>query len=57
MALASADEGGSEMFMAVTWKKRTLAVPLAQLRPIQADKATQQAVADWHDWVELGYEF
>ena len=55
--LASADECGSEMFMAVTWEKRTLAVPLAQLRPIQADKATKQAVADWHYWVEQGYEF
>jgi len=30
---------------------------LAQLRPVQADKATEQAVADWHYWVEQGYEF
>jgi hypothetical protein len=57
VALASADECGSEMFVAVTWEKRTLAVPLAQLQPIQADKATEQAVADWHYWVEQGYEF
>jgi hypothetical protein len=57
VALASADECGSEMFMAVTWETRTLAVPLAQLRPVQADKATEQAVADWHYWVEQRYEF
>jgi len=57
VAVASADEGGSEMFMAVIWEKRTLAVPLAQLQPIQADKATKPAVADWHDWVDRGYAF
>jgi len=27
------------------------------LRPVQADKATEQAVADWHYWVEQRYEF
>jgi hypothetical protein len=54
--LAPADECGSEMFITVRWEKRTLAVPLAQLEPIQADKATQQAVGDWHYWVEQGYE-
>ena len=57
VALVSADKCGSEMFMAVTWEKGTLAVPLAQLQPIQADKATEQAVADWHYWVARGYEF
>jgi len=41
----------------VPWEKRTLAVPLAQLEPIQADQATKQAVGDWHYWVEQGYEF
>jgi hypothetical protein len=45
------------MFIEVTWEKRTLAVPLAQLEPIQAGKATKQAIGDWHYWVERGYEF
>ena len=57
VGLAPADECESEMFVAVRWEKRTLAVPLAQLGPIQTDKATQQAVEDWHYWVEQGYEF
>ena len=57
VGLAPTDECGSEMLLTVTWEKRTLAVPLAQLQPIQADKATQQAVGDWHYWVEQGYEF
>ena len=57
VGLAPADECESEMFITVPWEKRTLAVPLAQLEPIQADIATQQAVGDWHYWVEQGYEF
>ena len=57
VALAPADECESEMFITVTWEKRPLAVPLAQLEPIQADKPTQQAVGDWLYWVEQGYEF
>jgi hypothetical protein len=30
-------------------------VPLAQLKVIQADAATKQAVEDWHYWVQQGY--
>lgn len=55
--LASAEECQHEMFVTVTWEDQKLAVPLAQLKPIQADKATQQAAEDWHYWVERGYEF
>lgn len=57
VGLAPAEECESEMFITVPWEKRTLAVPLAQLEPIQADKATQQAVGDWHYWVGQSYEF
>jgi len=57
VGLAPADECESEMFITVPWEKRTLAVPLAQLEPIQADQATKQAVGDWHYWFEQGYEF
>jgi hypothetical protein len=57
VGLAPTEECEGEMFITVPWEKRTLAVPLAQLEPIQADEATQQAVGDWHYWVEQGYEF
>ncbi len=57
VGLAPAEECESEMFVTVAWENRTLAVPLAQLKVIQGDKATQQAVEDWHYWVEQGYEF
>ena len=57
VGLAPADECDHEMFITLTWEQRTLAVPLAQLEPIQADKMTRQAVEDWHYWVKQGYEF
>jgi len=57
VGLAPAEECDREMFVTLTWERRTLAVPLAQLEPIQADKMTRQAVEDWHYWVKQGYEF
>jgi hypothetical protein len=55
--LAAADECKHEMFVTVTWEDRTLAVPLAQLEALRADKTTRQAVEDWHYWVDQGCEF
>jgi hypothetical protein len=47
-----------EVFVTIRWEKDGLAVPLAQLKPIAAtDEQTKQAVADWHYWVSMGYEF
>lgn len=52
------DECEHEMFVTVRWEKDGLAVPLAQLKPIDVtDKQTRQAVEDWHYWVKMGYEF
>jgi len=45
------------MFLVITWEDPTLAVPLAQLQPTQPNKATGPTVADWHYWVDNGYEF
>ena len=48
-----------EMFVEIQWEGRRLAVPLAQLE-VRAmrnvDAGTRQAVADWHYWLEQGYE-
>jgi len=46
-----------EMFVLIRWKQRQLAVPLMQLEGIQVDEETQQAIEDWHYWVNSGYEF
>lgn len=52
------DECEREIFVTIRWEKRALAVPLAQLNPISdTDEQTKQAIADWHYWVQMGYEF
>jgi Calcium binding len=55
--LASEEDCEREMFVTVTWQEGTLAVPLAQLEPIQSDEPTREAVKDWHYWMHQGYEF
>ena len=54
--LASADDCEHEMFVLIRRKSRKLAVPLSQLEGIQIDEQTQQALEDWHYWVNQGYE-
>jgi hypothetical protein len=57
--MAPEEECGSEIFVMMRWdRKEGLAVPLAQLKPIaEADEQTAQAVADWHYWRSMGYEY
>jgi hypothetical protein len=57
VGVAPAQECDREMFVTVHWEHRSLAVPLAQLKVLKADKATRQAVEDWHYWVDQRYEF
>ena len=58
VGMAPADECEREMFVETPWEhRRTLAVPLSQLKVVNGNEATQQAVDDWHYWVEMGYEF
>ncbi len=56
IGMAPETECEHEMFVQILWQERTLAVPLAQLKPVpQADKDTKEAIADWHYWVDQGY--
>jgi len=58
VGMALEDECEKEMFVETPWEhKRTLAVPLSQLKVVHGDEETRQAVEDWHYWVEMGYEF
>jgi Calcium binding len=57
VGMAPEDECEREMFVETHWEHgRTLAVPLSQLKVVHGDDETQQAVDDWHYWVEMGYE-
>lgn len=55
--MAPADECKAEMFVMVRWEHGGLGVPLSQLNPVHASKATAVAVADWRYWVAQGYRF
>jgi hypothetical protein len=46
-----------EMFVTIRWRGTELAVPLAQLRPMDADDETTQAVEDWLYWSDRGHSF
>ena len=42
----------SQMYVKVEWMNRELGVPLEQLEQIDANTDTEQAIADWHYWLE-----
>lgn len=56
VGIAPAEECEHEMFVLIRWKPHQLAVPLMQLEGIQVDEETQQAIEDWHYWVDRGYK-
>ena len=56
VGMAPVEECDHEMFVMVKWRSRTLGVPLMQLEGIDVDEETQQAIEDWHYWVNQGYE-
>jgi hypothetical protein len=55
--LAPEDACSSEMLVLIVWHGRKVAVPLAQLAPIDTDELTAEAVGDWHYWLAQGYCF
>jgi hypothetical protein len=57
MNMADQDDCLHEMFAIIRFMDRRLAVPLAQLQPIDADESTTEAIEDWHYWVGQGYQF
>jgi hypothetical protein len=57
VGMAPDEECEHDMFVLIRWKRRQLAVPLMQLEGLQVDEETQQAIEDWHYWVNRGYAF
>ncbi len=56
VGIAPDEECEHEMFVLIQWSPHPLAVPLMQLEGIEVDEETQQAIEDWHYWVDRGYE-
>lgn len=55
--MSSESESLREMFVEIRWQGRDLAMPLAQLKGLKVDAETREAIADWHYWIGMGYEF
>jgi hypothetical protein len=55
VGMAPEEECQHEMFVLIPWERRRLAVPLAQLEGIKADRKTVQAIGDWHYWTRKEY--
>ncbi|HMD96147.1 MAG TPA: calcium-binding protein [Terriglobia bacterium] len=55
--MAPEDACSSDMLVLICWQDRNMAVPLSQLLAIKGNKATNEAIADWHYWVAQGYCF
>src|SRR5690348_15495252 len=49
------EECEHEMFVNIGWQHRLLAVPLSQLAGVDVDDGTEQAIGDWHTWIDRGY--
>jgi len=56
VGLPSEDVCKHEMFVNIRWQDRSLAVPLTQLTGVHVDDEAEQAIQDWHTWVDRGYE-
>ncbi len=56
VGMAPEEECEHEMFVLIQGKSHPLAAPLMQLEGINVDEETQQAIGDWHYWVDRGYE-
>ncbi len=55
--LAPEEECEREVLAMIRRGGDELAVPLAQLKPINASEETVEAIEDWHYWVGMGYQF
>jgi hypothetical protein len=55
--MAPEDACSADMLVLIRWQGRRMAVPLSQLLPIKRNKTTNEAIADWHYWVDQGYCF
>lgn len=56
VGMAPVEECDHEMFVMIRWKSHEFAVPLIELEGVDVDEKTQQAIEDWHYWLDQGYE-
>jgi len=57
IGMSDEDDCMHEMFVQIKWQGREMGIPLAQIKPLNVDKNTIEAIEDWHYWVTMGYMF
>lgn len=61
LEMSSEEECLHDMFVEILYKDATgddvFSARLSDIKPIDADSETQEAIADWHYWLARGYEF
>ncbi|SJM90888.1 conserved hypothetical protein [Crenothrix polyspora] len=54
--MASESDCLREMFVQIQWQDRNFGIPLMQLEPIGVDELSEQAITDWHYWINRGHQ-
>jgi len=57
LRMAVEDACEHDMFVQIRWQGRKVAIPLSQLRALDPDESTKEAISDWHYSVAQGYCF
>ena len=55
LRMAVEDACEHDMFVQIRWQGRKVAIPLSQLRALDPDESTNEAISDWHYWATQGY--
>jgi hypothetical protein len=55
--MAGEDYCEHDMLVDASWSGKSLAIPLSQIKPLDADEGSVEAIDDWHYWVKQGYQF
>ena len=55
LRMAIEDACEHDMLVQIRWQGRKLAIPLSQLKAVDPDSSTAEAIGDWHYWLAQGY--
>jgi hypothetical protein len=57
LRMAGEDYCEHDMLVEISWQGKILAIPLTQIKPIDADEDSIESIGDWHYWINQGYVF
>jgi len=55
--MADEEECEHDMYVEISWRSKVLAIPLSQIKPLNTDDDTVEAIGDWHYWKKQGHTF